>query len=150
MKPEVIGTIEDFQCPQIDWESMVEPGEVESRTSTPDEWSFPQLVNVAVTAGYAPCHAWGGYASVSFLSVNGSVKWHTDPGSGINVACLVSHETNLYAKPELITRHGAMEISTGEVFVFDSNKGHAWISQEVCVLASITVRRRRKSKTSRP
>jgi hypothetical protein len=145
MKPRLIGRIENFQHPQRNWEEMVEVGQVESYPASLDEWDFPALARLANAAGYVPCQT-GIYASVNFLPCNGSIKWHTDPGSGVNVACLVGNGGSIYSLPELITKHGALEVSPGDVFVFNTNQGHAWLSHDVCVLASITVKRKRSPK----
>ena len=144
MKPLVIGRIEKFKLPRKcrdDWEG--EPGEVDSISASLDEWSFPALVKLAATAGFTPriCQL---YASVNFLPVNSSIKWHTDLGSGINVACLAFSNDYLGALPELITRYGALELRRGDVFSFDADKGHAWVSNEFCVLASITASKQRR------
>jgi len=142
MKPRLIGRIENFQHPQRIWEGMVEVGLVESYTASLEEWDFPALARLANAAGYLPCKA-DLYASVNFLPCNGSIKWHTDPGSGVNVACLVNHDSSIYPLPELITKYGALEVNPGDVFVFNTNQGHAWLSHDLCVLASITVKRKR-------
>jgi hypothetical protein len=147
MKPAIIGKIPKFKLHKsfkADWVNKVGPGEVDSITACIDEWSFPKLVKLAAAAGYVP-HDAQIYASVNFLPVNGSIKWHTDTGSGINVACLaVLEDYSLGALPELITRHGAQELRQGDVFVFNADKGHAWISNDFSVLASITVRKQRQ------
>ena len=143
MKPTLIGRIDSFQHPQRNWEEMVEVGEVETYRASLEEWDFPALVALANAAGYTPCQT-ERFASVSFLPVNGSVKWHTDPGCGVNVACLVSNNGSIYPSPELITKHGALEVSPGDVFVFNTSQGHAWLSHDVCVLASVTVKRKRR------
>jgi len=145
MKPRLIGRIENFQHPQRNWEEMAEVGQVESFTASLNEWDFPALVGLANAAGYTPCLA-KHFAPVNFLPVNGSVKWHTDSGCGVNVACLVDNSRSIYSLPELITKHGALEVSPGDVFVFNTNQGHAWLSRDVCVLASITVKRKRSPK----
>ena len=121
---------------------MVEVGEVDSCRASLEEWDFPALVALANAAGYTPCQTeW--FALASFLPVNGSVKWHTDAGCGVNVACLLSNDSSFYPLPELITKHGALEVTPGDVFVFNTSQGHAWLSHDVCVLASITVKRKR-------
>ena len=152
MKPAVIGKIPKFKLPKncrANWENIVEPGEVDSISASIDEWSFPALVKLAAAAGYVP-HDAQMYASVNFLPVNGSIKWHTDIGSGINVACLAVSEDYLGGLPELITRHGAQELRHGDVFVFDADKGHAWIANDFCVLASITARKKRQRRNHNP
>jgi hypothetical protein len=145
MKPRLIGKIDNFQYPQRNWDEMVEVGQVELYRASLEEWDFPALVTLANAAGYVPCQA-GMYSSVSFLPVNGSIKWHTDSGLGINVACLVGNDSSIYPLPELITKHGALEVSLGDVFVFNTNLGHAWLSHDLCVLASIAVERKRSPK----
>ena len=142
MKPTLIGRIDSFQHPKRNWEEMVEVGQVESYLASLEEWDFPALTALANAAGYLPCKA-DRYALASFLPVNGSVKWHTDAGCGANVACLVSNDSSIYPLPELITKHGGLEVSPGDVFVFNTSQGHAWLSHDICVLASITVKRKR-------
>jgi hypothetical protein len=147
MKPLVIGNIKNFKLPNgasRNWKKNVELGEVESVYACLREWSFPELVQIAAVAGYIPWDVQM-YASCNFLAVNGSVKWHTDTGSGINVACLVISKNYLGALPELITRWGALELRSGDVFVFNTDKGHAWISEDFCALASITAKKTRKT-----
>ncbi len=145
MKPRLIGRIENLQHPQRNWEEMVEVGQVESYLASLDEWDFPALARLANAAGYVPCQTVI-YASASFILCNGSIKWHTDPGCGVNVAYLVGNGGSIYPLPELITKHGALEVSPGDVFVFNTDQGHAWLSHDVFVLASITVKRKRSPK----
>jgi hypothetical protein len=145
MKPRLIGKIDSFQHPQCNWEEITEVGQVESCRASLEKWDFPALVTLANAAGYVPCQA-GRYSSVCFLSVNGSIKWHTDSGLGVNVACLFGNDSSIYPLPELITKHGALEVSLGDVFVFNANLGHSWLSHNVCVLASIAVKRKRSSR----
>ena len=144
MKPTLIGRIDNFKHPQCNWEEMVEVGQVESYTASLGQGDFPALAALANAAGYAPCKRVL-YASINYVIANGSIKWHTDTGCGTNVACLVSNDNSIYPLPELITKHGRLEVTPGDVFVFNTNHGHAWISHDVCVLASITVKRKRKS-----
>jgi hypothetical protein len=90
-------------------------------------------------------HSWGYKPRVSridgkgaFVPISGSAGWHTDPGLGTLLSWVV-WATPAKNPPQLITSHGGLFVDKGDIFVFNANKGHAWISNTCCVMAQIPV-----------
>lgn len=143
MRPRIIGVGLEIVCPKNlstnDTWQLTE-GDVDARGTDPK--NLAMLVHVADRAGYSLATRLSVYPAAAYLAANGSIKTHTDKSSGLNVACLIAAEKH-WDKPELLTRHGALEIDLGDVFVFNADLPHAWLSNDFCVLSSIQVKRRR-------
>jgi hypothetical protein len=94
------------------------------------------------------------YTGLSYLPLQGSVGWHTDFGIGLLLNWLVSekqingHKEDTYSCPQLITKHGALDLKVGDIFIFNGNLGHAWISNKKCLLLQSPVSARRKPRIS--
>jgi len=87
------------------------------------------------------------YTGSSYTPVRGSVPWHNDNGIGLLLNWLVASKDLAGYKDclshndcHLLTRHGQLEIKTGDIFVFNGNIGHAWISNSQCMLVQTTVK----------
>jgi hypothetical protein len=93
-----------------------------------------------------------------FTAVAGSVASHEDGGLGLVLSWIV------YAKPlgtlgygahgcdaEILTHHGNLGLSLGDIFLFNADQLHAWNSNYACVLLQVAVGRRRpgRAKVSR-
>jgi len=89
------------------------------------------------------CHR---YATLSFTYVNGSARWHDDPGFGPVVCWLLYTENPLGCDAQLITRHGPLDMRVGDLCIFDANKPHAWLSNGICVMLMMTVAKLPKSR----
>lgn len=81
------------------------------------------------------------YNSLSLTYINGACRWHTDPGFGVVACWLVHCENDCGYNAQLITKHGALEMFENSLCIFDSNKGHAWISNAICVMVMATITR---------
>lgn len=79
------------------------------------------------------------YATLSFTYVNGSARWHDDPGFGHVVCWLLYTENPARIDAQLITRHGPLDMRVGDLCIFDANKPHAWLSNGICVMLMMTV-----------
>jgi hypothetical protein len=87
------------------------------------------------------------YTGSSYLPIRGSVPWHNDSGIGLLLNWLVmsanleGYKDCMYHNDcHLLTRHGQLEIKVGDIFVFNGNIGHAWISNSQCMLVQSTVK----------
>lgn len=89
------------------------------------------------------------YTGPCFLPLRGSTGWHKDEGIG-HLLCWVLHQDHFHESmtplepSALLCQSGGKVIQlerlkVGDVFIFNGNCGHAWISNENCVLAQITV-----------
>lgn len=87
--------------------------------------------------GYKPRNCYNN--NLIWTYVNGSAKWHTDPEFGL-VVCWLLFESDVGCDgAQLITRHGPLDLRTGDTCVFDSNCGRAWICNGVSVMLMATV-----------
>lgn len=89
------------------------------------------------------------YTGPCFLPLRGSTGWHKDEGIG-HLLCWILHQEHFHESmtplepSALLCQSGGKVIQlerlrVGDVFIFNGNHSHAWISNEVCVLAQITV-----------
>lgn len=81
------------------------------------------------------------YESLSLTFLNGACRWHTDPGFGPVACWLVHSDDDPGDWPQLITRHGPVDMRVGSLCIFDADQGHAWLSNAVCVMVMATVAR---------
>ena len=90
------------------------------------------------------------YGSAAFLPLDGSVPWHYDSGIGHLLCWLIDINSlgpSLGAAnytPALLSMHDRKIIEldglrVGDVFVFNGDYGHAWLSNESCLLTQVTV-----------
>jgi hypothetical protein len=115
-------------------------GEIDNRIIDPSLWKSSAFFDYLHTFGYRPrkCKR---YDSLSLTFVNGSCRWHTDPGFGL-VACWLLHSDNDFGDDaQLVTRFGPTDMAVGDLCVFDSDQGHAWLSNGICVMVMATVSR---------
>lgn len=143
MKPRIIATGLKIHCPtkllnNDHWQ--IDEGEVESCSTTPQD--FLPLIHAAERAGYSLATRQSMFPRATYLATNGSIKTHTDKTAGLNAACVIT-AGRWFNMPELITKHGSLELKVGDAFVFNADLPHAWLSNDFCVLASIQVKRRR-------
>lgn len=117
------------------------PGEVDS-CDIDSGWDSAAFFWHLHDCGYRPrdCKR---YQSLSLTFVEGACRWHTDPGFGIVACWLVHSENSLGDDAQLITRHGPLDMRKDDLCVFDSDHGHAWLSNAACVMVMATVTRQR-------
>lgn len=116
------------------------PGEIDS-CDIDSSWDSAVFFAHLRDCGYHPrdCRR---YPSLSLTFVEGACRWHTDPGFGIVACWLVHSENSLGDDAQLITRHGPLDMSQGDLCVFDSDHGHAWLSNAACVMVMATLSKR--------
>lgn len=144
MRPRIIATDLEIYCPTKLLENdhwQIDEGEVASRSTMPQD--LLPLIHAAECAGYSLATRQSMFARAAYLATNGSIKTHTDETAGLNAACIIAAGRG-FDCPELITKHGSLELKAGDAFVFNADLPHAWLSNDFCVLASIQVKRRRE------
>jgi hypothetical protein len=154
MKPHVLKNIQiDFQWPEIA-NAVREDlgngrpylGEIEPQAAGNNDPLIAKLLDVGQEHGLAfKEQSW--YTGSSYLPIRGSVPWHNDSGIGLLLNWLVmsanlgGYKDCMYHNDcHLLTRHGQLEIKVGDIFVFNGNIGHAWISNSQCMLVQTTVK----------
>ena len=123
-------------------------GELHVCPCSPDECGFPELVGHLDEQGYSPSRRQL-VTTYDFTYVNGPIAWHEDKGNGLTALLLVnSTEPSTLAHQyahvgELITSAGAFPLHPGDIVIFNSDSGHAWLSDFRCTFATVFVRRKR-------
>ena len=145
MKPEIIGAfcgLTDRKPQAPTKRQTLSPGEVDAITCAPDEWDFPLLIPAIRAVGYEPAkrHLYNTY---DFTIVQDSVAWHVDSYCHLSVIMPVEMD-DPWTPAQLITKHGALDLRIGDIAVFNASLGHAWINNGYCMLATMTVKKRRK------
>lgn len=124
----------------------VQPGSVEGIDNTE---IFDILHKQCSLHGYAPRHCWR-YRSQEVVCVNGSIAPHDDYGLGLVLNILIARreysivKSYLPSDQYLIYGGKSWQILPGQVFAFNANNKHAWISSGQCWIAQMTVKKRRK------
>lgn len=113
-------------------------GEVDNLTLHPGGAGLDRFFDHVKKCGYKQrdCRR---YSPLTFTYVNGSARWHDDPGFGPVVCWLLYTENPLGIDAQLITRHGPLDMRVGDLCIFDANKPHAWLSNGICVMLMMTV-----------
>lgn len=168
MKPQVLDNIQiDFQWPKIASAVMEELdscesrirrgggaylGEVDPQAVRNDDPLIAKLLDVGREHGLV-FRQQGWYMCSSYLPIRGSVPWHDDSGIGLLLNWLVKSKDLVGYKDclshndcHLLTRHGQLEITVGDIFVFNGNIGHAWVSNSQCMLVQTSVKAIRNTK----
>ena len=127
----------------VDAAECLSKGEVDNRTIDPSFWDPVLFFEALQARGYRKreCEK---YASLTLTYANDSCRWHTDPGLGVVAGWLVYSENDIFFDAELITRHGNLPLRENDLFIFDADKGHAWISEGLCILVMATVAKMRR------
>jgi hypothetical protein len=90
------------------------------------------------------------YTGPCFLPLHGSVGWHHDEGIGhllnwiISIENLSGTDLNSSDYPCLLAQSGGKVwqiegLREGDIFIFNGNLGHAWFSNNSCLLVQTTV-----------
>jgi hypothetical protein len=90
------------------------------------------------------------YTGPCLLPIHGSVLWHDDAGIGyilnwvVEVNKISRSITENLSTPSLLSvfKREIIQIESlrpGDIFIFNGNVGHAWQSNESCLLAQVTV-----------
>ena len=160
MKPHVLKNIQiDFLWPEIASAVMEELdgggtylGEVDPQAVRNDDPLIAKLLDVGQEHGLV-FKQQGWFTGSSYLPIRGSVPWHDDSGIGLLLNWLVKSKDLVGYKDclshndcHLLTRHGQLEIKVGDIFVFNGNIGHAWVSNSQCMLVQTPVKAIRNTK----
>jgi len=127
-------------------------GEVDPITLDPTFLCYKRLQAFAEDNGYKLSQV-RLYNSSSILPLCGSVGMHDDEGMGLLMSWIVHYEElsesfNSYDYMQLVYPGGALDLKLGDVFVFNADKPHAWISNSRCVLIQLAVKKSRARKKS--
>ena len=122
-----------------------EPGEIDSDSVS--SWNAEPFYAHLRQCGYRDrqCNQ---YPSLSLTFVNGACRWHDDPGFGLVACWLIYTEVSRDDAPQLVTKHGPLDLYRGDLCVFDANQGHAWLSNGACVMLMATITKLRSSAAS--
>ena len=118
------------------------PGEICPRYLEAKNSLLSTLTNFLKSKGYRynPCDL---YVDKGVLPLVGSVGMHTDEGLGLMASWLVFDEEPAEGNgeaPELVTNgFGHLKVHTGDIFIFDSEIDHGWISNNNCLLIQSSV-----------
>lgn len=157
MKPQILGQIN----PQLEVQGYKESffteildrrsnwfGDVDPIGTSPREGFLKKLVDFGEEHGLR-YRKQAYYTGPCYLPLRGSVGWHTDEGIGHLLNWVLyredySESVNSLEPPCLLCQSAGKMIQlerlkVGDVFIFNGNYGHAWISNESCVLAQVTV-----------
>jgi hypothetical protein len=139
MKPIMLPSPQ-IKAPSTDWaiSKAIDNGEGEIDSRYINGWDSAPFYEHLRQYGYRArkCYKYG---DLTLTFVNGSARWHDDPGFGL-VACWLVHSGNdLGYDAQLITRDGGWDMIQGDLCVFNADKGHAWLSNEVCVMVMATL-----------
>jgi hypothetical protein len=79
----------------------------------------------------------------SILLIGGSVPVHQDKGMGLLLSWLIHQEQiqgvlDCYPT-QLVTRTRDLDLKVGDVFVFDSDQDHGWISNTMTLLIQMSI-----------
>lgn len=149
MKPTIIDNLGSFDVPESlrdinYWQGCLNEPQV---AAVPDDdkryAGFDLMVKTLHQYGYNQRRTSFCY-NKHLLGVQESVGVHTDEDFGLTAACVVHLQSkNFYLDPQLVTKHGGLSVRLYDLFIFDSDKWHAWISHDFCLLACVSVSRRR-------
>ena len=121
---------------------MICPGEIGS-FAIADCWDSALFFEHLGGCGYRRrrCES---YDSLSLTFIDGACCWHTDPGFGLVACWLIYNENSSGDEPQLITRHGPLNVKEGDLFIFNADQGHAWVSNGACVMVMATIAKQRQ------
>lgn len=148
MKPEIIARDLSVNYPieLLDPRKVPELGEIEEVEAEIQDQAIQAIIKAAENNGYKYAGNRYHYSNYCYDIINGAVGWHRDPGLGKVALALLNNGHNDRGDCQLITKHGALRVYQGDVFVFNADADHAWISNSWCIIATVTVSKsRRKS-----
>jgi hypothetical protein len=125
-----------------------ELGTIDSEGFSKDEHCFPRLLEHLDRYGYSFRSFKTYYAPITYTWVKGSACEHTDPGFGKVAGWLIYDKRINYNPPELMTRHGSTPVRVGDIVIFNSDLPHAWLSNGVCILAMVQIKKKHKRSLS--
>lgn len=89
------------------------------------------------------CHY---YSDFSLLALNGSVGVHDDPGLGLILNWIVADINPSNIEPEIVAispkntqRKYNLQLAVGDIFLFDADQPHAWVSNGESILVQVSV-----------
>lgn len=154
MKPKLLGRIDPAKAKfsQRDLKSFARErgdrlGEIAEILSADEAREISEASSVlkafAKTKGLAHRQTRDFFASEAVFSCAGSIGYHTDHGLGLALTwILYEEELSKYSaqNSQLVTRDGCLFVGVGDVFLFNGNAGHCWVSNRATVFAQIAVK----------
>lgn len=147
MKPEIIARDlwVNYPIELLDPRKVPELGDIEEVESKLQDQAIQAIIKAAKNNGYKYANDRLHYSNHSYDIINGAVGWHKDPGLGKVALALLNNGHNDTSGCQLITKHGALNVHQGDVFVFNADEDHAWISNSWCIVATVTVSKSRRT-----
>lgn len=117
---------------------LLDRGEIDSKSMDVSFWDSASFFKALQDRNYRKreCQK---YAPLTLTYIDGSARWHTDPGFGLVACWLVYSENYPGFDAQLITTRKPLDLRENDLCIFDSDQGHAWISNGVCVMVMATV-----------
>lgn len=128
----------------------------------------PEAPELQILLSFAWDHDWeynrcvGLYIHPAAVCLVGSTGTHVDEGLGWLLSWIIQMEPlTFYLKDqdvaahsadavELVTAGQSLELTNGDVFLFNASRPHAWISNFNCTLLQVPVKRRRRGASFKP
>jgi hypothetical protein len=125
----------------------INAGEIDPIALESDHEVAQELEKLAFAYGLKPREP-RRYTGRCLLPLALSTGWHVDEGLGDVLCWMLANEAlegiDDMNRPQLITRSAVLEIDRGDVFVFNANTGHAWVSNSSCLIAQVPVSKGQK------
>lgn len=124
-------------------------GDLRVTYPSPGDLGFPALNTHLVEQGYmAACRRRFNH-TYDITYTNGSIPWHYDSDYGLLALLLIASnepESSYHGYSyvgQLVTAAGPFPMDPGDIVVFNSDSGHAWLSDFSCTFATVTLSKKR-------
>lgn len=124
-------------------------GELSVTYCAPDELGFNALTTHLNDHSYTPARRRRFSAPYDITYTSGPIPWHRDSDNGLLALLLVASNEpessyhDYHYVGELITAAGPFSMDPGDIVVFNSDSGHAWLSDFSCTFATVTLSKKR-------
>jgi hypothetical protein len=145
--PSIVGRLDPVNAGfrKADYRRLLKdiyPGDVDPLTLEVNHKAYQKLLAYAELNGFKRREV-SLYNPQSLLPIVGSVGWHSDEHMGLVLSWILYEEPLIPQKDsytmQLITRRKALDLVPGQVFLFNANADHTWISNYKCIMAQLTV-----------
>ena len=153
MRAQILRNIKPPEgCPTGTWRSD-SLGDIEPLSPDP---SFPAVKTLEQVAQESKLTLRDSafYDMRSVMTIAGSVGRHEDPRLGLvlnwilEVKNLPGYEDSSWKPAQLIAGGKALDLREGDIFIFNADRPHAWVSNSVCTLLQIMVAKKRVRKST--
>jgi hypothetical protein len=145
--PSIVGRLDPVNAGfrKADYRRLLKdiyPGDVDPLTLEVENKAYQELLGYANLKGLKRRKVTL-YNPQSLLPIVGSVGWHSDQYMGLVLSWILYKEPLISQKDsytmQLITRRKALDLGPGQVFLFNADADHAWVSNYKCIMAQLTV-----------